>query len=67
MRIRAALTRPLFSRILDLTVAFGLERIKQEWAYLMEEPSEDCLRAQPIVERIFQNIEKGIAIAAARH
>lgn len=65
VRIRAALLRPSFSCLLDIAVVFGLDRVKAEWDYLMEEPTPECERARPIVERIFRNIEKGIALAAA--
>ncbi len=65
VRLRAALVRPRFGRLLDLAVAFGLERLRAEWQFLAEAPTPEVERARPIVERILQNIEKGFSDAAA--
>lgn len=65
VRIRAALLHPRFTCLLDIAVAFGLDRVKAQWAYLVQEPTPECDRARPIVERILRNIEKGITLAAA--
>jgi hypothetical protein len=64
MRIRAALLRPRFGRLLDLAVAFGLERLQLEWQFLTDSPTPEAERARPVVERILRNIEKGFAHAA---
>ena len=63
--IRAALLRPQFQRLLDIAVEFGLERVQQEWAILLEEATGAALRARAPVERILSNIEKGFSHAAA--
>jgi hypothetical protein len=65
VRLRAALVRPRFSRLLDLAVAFGLERLRAEWQFLAEVPTPEVERARPIVERILGKIEKGFRHAAA--
>ena len=67
VRIRVALLRPRFSRLLDIALEFGLERLQQEWEYLNGEPTREVERASDIVERILANIEKGFATAAAGH
>lgn len=65
--IRAALLRPRFERLLDVAVAFGLDRLRSEWAVLRTEGTTEVVRAQNVVERILNNIEKGFAIATARN
>jgi hypothetical protein len=64
VQIRAALTEPRFEVLLEIAQQFGLERLRAEWAVLTEEGTAETRRAQPIVERIFGNIEKGFALAA---
>jgi len=59
VRLRAALTHPCFDLLLDLAVAFGLERLRQEWCQLEKDPDPEIQRAAPIVSRIFRNIEEG--------
>ena len=59
VRIRAALSRPRFNLLLDLTMAFGLARLRKEWAILEPEGTPEVRRAAPIVARIFRNIEEG--------
>ena len=59
VRIRAALSRPRFDLLLDLSVAFGLARLLDEWAILEAEGTGETRRAAPIVARIFRNIEEG--------
>ena len=33
-RIRAALLRPRFAQLLDITLEFGVERVRQEWVHV---------------------------------
>ena len=44
---------------------FGVNALKREWAILKANPESgrDVERAAPEVERILQNMEKGIALA----
>jgi len=65
--IRAALLRPQFERLLDIALEFGLERLRQEWAELLAENTPETCRAQPTVERILNNIEKGFSHTLTRH
>ena len=65
VRIRAALLRPRFGRLLDIALIFGLERLQEEWRILLEEPTEEVTRAQESVERILDHIAKGFACADA--
>ena len=65
--IRAALLRPRFSRLLDIAVEFGVERLRQEWAALETETTREVERARPPVERILRHIEEGFSRAAGRH
>jgi hypothetical protein len=67
VHIRAALLRPTFTRLLDVVLEFGLERIKIEWAKLQPDQTKEAKRAAPVVARIFANIEKGFALAASRN
>jgi len=67
VRIRAALLRPRFSRLLDIALEFGLERLQQEWAELHDEGTREAKRARASVERILRNIEKGFADASSRN
>jgi hypothetical protein len=63
--LRAALLRPRFFTVLDACSAFGLERVRAEWAALAEEGSREALRAAPAVNRMLHNIELGFADADA--
>jgi len=65
--IRAALLRPRFERLLEVAVAFGLDRLRREWAELRTEGTTEAIRADSVVERIFNNIEKGFTLATARN
>ena len=65
--IRAALLRPRFERLLDIAVGFGVDRLRREWVELQTEGTPEVLRAQSVVERILNNIEKGFALAASRN
>ena len=65
MRIRAALLRPRFRRLLDIASEFGLERLRAEWEVLTAEPDSDVERAAAAVSRILDNIERGFARADA--
>lgn len=62
--IRAALVRPLFSRLLEIAAEFGIERVRHEWAELQKDDVREVARASEPVERILRNIEKGFALAA---
>jgi hypothetical protein len=64
-RIRAALVKPLFQRLLDIAVHFGLDRLRAEWQALLDDADDEVERAKPAVERILLNIEKGHVRAAA--
>ncbi|HUR46585.1 MAG TPA: hypothetical protein VMZ27_11970 [Candidatus Saccharimonadales bacterium] len=61
--IRAALLNPRFTRLLEIAVEFGLERLCEEWAILKEEGTPEALRARGPVERILSNIGKGFSSA----
>ena len=65
--LRAALLRPRYGQLLDIALEFGIERLQQEWTELQADDSHDVRRARSSVERILAHIEKGFAIAAARH
>jgi hypothetical protein len=67
VRIRAALLRPRFNRLLDIAVEFGMERLRQEWAELQNDDTLEVARARGPVERILTNIEKGFALASSRN
>jgi hypothetical protein len=45
--------------MLDLAVAFGLERLRTEWAELEAEGGPEACRAASKVARILRNIEEG--------
>lgn len=65
--IRAALIKPQFSRLLDITIEFGFERLDREWIELQNDDSREVVRARSAVERILTHIQQGFAIAATRH
>ena len=65
IRIRAALLRPRFGRLLEIALVFGIEHLQTEWTTLLSEPTDDMRRARASVERILAHIEKGFARAAA--
>ena len=65
VHIRAALVRPRFSRLLDIALEFGLDRLRREWAELQTDEIREVARAREPVERILAHIEKGFALAAA--
>ncbi len=65
-RIRAALLRPTFGRLLDIASEFGIERVRHEWSELQADDSREVRRARPAVGRILGNIEKGFSRAATR-
>ncbi len=67
MHIRAALVRPRFQQLLDIAVEFGIQRVRQEWAFLEAEPTREVERARAPVGRTLRHIEEGFARAAARH
>ena len=66
VRIRAALLRPQFDRLLDIAIEFGVDRLEEEWKELVGDNSAEVKRATPVVERILRNIHEGFTIAAAR-
>jgi hypothetical protein len=66
-RIRAALLRPQYNRLLDIALEFGLRRVQREWHILFEHSPREAKRAQNSVERILANIEKGFSRAASRN
>jgi len=66
-RIRAALLRPRFAQLLDITLEFGVERVRQEWTVLRVDGTREVERAKAPVERALRHIEEGFARAAARH
>jgi len=59
VRIRAALLRPRFERLLNIALQFGLEPLQSQWRRLLSNPTRDVTCAQAAVERILANIEKG--------
>ena len=67
VHIRAALLKPTFSRLLDVAMEFGLERMRAEWTELQLDRSRETERAAPVVARIFTNLEKGFNRAARRN
>ena len=66
VRIRIALHRPRFDRLLDIALEFGLERLRREWEDFLQENSTDTQRARASVESILRKIEKGFASVAER-
>ncbi len=67
VRIRVALLRPRFDRLLDIALEFGIERLRREWLELLGDPMVGTRRARHSVERILDNIEKGFASGASRN
>ena len=63
VRIRAGLLECRFPLILDIASVFGLARLREEWAALLQTPDQEIRRATPFVERILRNLEKGWALA----
>jgi len=63
--IRAALLRGDYHVLLDIALAFGLPRLREEWRALAAEDSPALRRARPVTERILSNIEIGFEHAAA--
>lgn len=66
IRIRSALLRPRFGRLLDIASEFGLDRLQTEWSELLAEADDTVDRARDAVERILRNIEKGFDNADTR-
>ena len=67
VHIRAALLRPRFSRLLDIALEFGLERVCAEWAALRNAGLPEAATASKLVERILRHIEEGFRLAARGH
>jgi hypothetical protein len=65
--IRAALLRPRFSRLLDIALEFGVERVRAEWAALHDAGLPEAATAAKPVERILRHIEEGFRRAACGH
>jgi len=61
VRIRRALLRPRFDRLLDIALEFGIERLQSEWSVLEHENTPGARRAQSSVKRILTNIEQGFS------
>jgi len=63
--IRQALLNPRFTQLFSMAEDFGVNALKREWALLKADPESyfEVQRAAPEVERILQNMEKGIALA----
>lgn len=66
VHIRVALLRPRFEQLLEIAVAFGLHRVREEWAMLQSDATPGVERAGPSVDRILRHIEEGFACAATR-
>jgi len=56
--------RPRFGLLLSIAVEFGLDRLRAEWAELVEDPLLSTARVRNPVERILANIQEGFARAA---
>jgi hypothetical protein len=67
VRIRVALLRPRFDRLLAIALEFGTARVKAEWTELLDEKTDEVHRAGNSVRRILANIEKGFGRAASRN
>ena len=67
VHIQAALLKPRFSRLLDIAVEFGLERVQREWTELNQDGSREAVRAGTAVGRILNHIQKGFALASFRN
>jgi hypothetical protein len=67
VHIQAALLRPRFSRLLDIAVQFGVERVRREWAAVNHADNREAARARAAVERILGHIEQGFSLAASRN
>jgi len=63
VRIRAGLLECRFPLILDIASVFGLARLREEWAALLQTADPEIQRAAPFVERILRNLERGWALA----
>jgi len=56
--------RPRFSLLLSIAVEFDLDRLRSEWAELVQDPLLNTARVRGPVERILANIQKGFERAA---
>lgn len=65
-RIRSALLRPRFHRLLEIATEFGIDRLHTEWKALLAGADDAVDRARDSVERILRNIEKGFTDADTR-
>lgn len=65
IRIRAALLRPRFHRLLEIAAEFGVDRLREEWCALEAAPDDSTERARAAVTRILNNIENGFSHADA--
>ncbi len=63
--IRAALLRPIFYTLLDASLEFGLDRVRQEWEILLAEGAPETRRAASETSRILRHIAEGFADAQA--
>ena len=62
--IRAALLKPRFSRLPDIALEFGPDRLRAEWLALRAAALPEVDRAAKPVERCLHHIEEGLALAA---
>jgi hypothetical protein len=66
VRIRRALLRPRFGRLLDIALRFGLDRLRREWNELEADATPGVSVARPAIERILRNIDTGFSHVARR-
>ena len=66
--ICAALLKPHFDIILDISIEFGLERVEAEWQTLLKDGESYYVnRAKELVERMLRNIRLGFEDASRRN
>lgn len=63
--LRRALVMPEFQTLLDASLEFGVDAVAAEWASLKASGDPEVIRAQPITERLLQNITLGYQQATA--
>lgn len=63
--LRRALVTPEFQTLLDASIEFGVGAVVSEWKVLKESGDPEVIRAQPITERLLQNIARGYEQATA--
>jgi len=65
--IRTAILKPRFSILLDMALAFGLNRLEDEWTLLQKSTPAESTRVAHTVNRILRNIRLGYERAASRN